>query len=368
MSDFDVIVAGGGPAGATAGAVCARRGLRVALFEHARFPRHKVCGDVINPNCWSVLERLGVAPRIRALPHHDLGGALFATTKDQEVTIPLVRQTVAIRRDLFDAALLEHARACGVEVFESATVHDLSADRRVVTGAGRFSYKRAVVGADGRHSTTARKAGLARRHRRGCGPVALQSRFHAPEALDSRVQLYLFPGGYCGVVRVDDGRANLCIVTDQQGARFREDCEALFAHTVWQNPRFRALGVVPEPLEPLRSAHPLEAPMNQPARNGVFLAGDALRVMEPFTGQGIFFALRTGELAAETICRTRNGEDMYRATVEELYRHRGRTNEWLRRAMYHEGAARAMAPVIQRVPRLVGWLVNNVLGGEPRFR
>jgi flavin-dependent dehydrogenase len=61
MSDFDVIVGGGGPAGATAAAFCAQRGLRVALFEHARFPRHKVCGDVINPNCWPVLERLGVA-------------------------------------------------------------------------------------------------------------------------------------------------------------------------------------------------------------------------------------------------------------------------------------------------------------------
>ena len=67
MSDFDVIVGGGGPAGATAATFCAQRGLRVALFEHARFPRHKVCGDVINPNCWPVLERLGVAgenPRV----------------------------------------------------------------------------------------------------------------------------------------------------------------------------------------------------------------------------------------------------------------------------------------------------------------
>ena len=96
---------------------------------------------------------------------------------------------------------------------------------------------------------------------------------------------------------------NLCIVTDQRGARHHQDCEALFAHTVWQNPRFRNLGITPEPLEPLEGAHPLQASMSIPARNGVFLAGDALRVMEPFTGQGIFFALRTGELAAEAITR-----------------------------------------------------------------
>src|SRR5712671_1212063 len=80
MNDFDVIVVGGGPAGATAGALCAQGGLRVALFERTRFPRHKVCGDVINPNCWPVLERLGAAERVLKLPHHDINGALFATT------------------------------------------------------------------------------------------------------------------------------------------------------------------------------------------------------------------------------------------------------------------------------------------------
>jgi flavin-dependent dehydrogenase len=182
------------------------------------------------------------------------------------------------------------------------------------------------------------------------------------------VQLHLFRGGYCGLVRIDAERANLCIVTDPHGARFHNDCEALFAHTVWRNPRFRELGVQPEPLEPLRSAHPLRAPMNRAVGNGVFLVGDALRVMEPFTGQGIFFALRTGEMAAESICRLRNGEETYSAAVAELYRRRGRTNEWLRRVMYRERAARSIVPIVQRAPRLAHWLADNVLGGEQRFR
>jgi flavin-dependent dehydrogenase len=368
MSDFDVIVGGGGPAGATAGAFCAQHGLRVALFEHARFPRHKVCGDVINPNCWPVLERLGVAETIRELPHHPIDGALFATTENHTVTIPLPPATIAIRRSLFDMALLEHARACGVQVFEDKTVHEISMDRRVVTSDGQFVALRGIVGADGRHSITARKAGLARRHRGGDGPIAFQSHFHAPEALDGRVQLHLFRGGYCGLVRVDAQRANLCIVTDQRGAQLHRDCEALFTHTVWRNPRFRELGVAPEPLEPLQSAHPLQAPMNLPARNGVFLAGDALRVVEPFTGQGIFFALRTGELAAEAICRRSGCEKTYVAAVAKLYRQRGRTNEWLRRAMYRERAARTIVPILQRAPRLAGWLADNVLGDERRFR
>jgi menaquinone-9 beta-reductase len=368
MSDFDVIVVGGGPAGSTAGTFCAQHGLRVALFEHARFPRHKVCGDVINPHCWPVLERLGVAERIRALPHHEIDGAIFATTKTPAVTIALPSGTVAIARSSFDAALLDHARTCGVHVFEEQTVHDVTTDGRVVTGAGTSRSTRAIIGADGRHSVTARKAGLVRKPGNGSGSIAFQSHFRAPEAVSNEVQLYLFHGGYCGLVRVDAKRANLCIVTDRHGARFHNDCEALFAHTVWQNPRFRALGIRPETLGPLQSAHPLRAPMNRAAGNGIFLVGDALRVMEPFTGQGIFFALRTGELAAQSICRSQCSEETYGAGVAKLYRRRGRTNEWLRRVMYRERAARTIVPIVERVPRLARWLADNVLGDEQRFR
>ena len=76
-------------------------------------------------------------------------------------------------------------------------------------------------------------------------------------------------------------------VSGRESARLRDDCEELFARTVWQNPQVRALGIAPEPLEPLQSAYPLRRRMNTPCGNGVFLVGDALRVTEPFTGQGM---------------------------------------------------------------------------------
>jgi flavin-dependent dehydrogenase len=364
MNEFDVIVVGGGPAGATAAACCAQRGLRVALVEHARFPRHKVCGDVINLNCWPVLERLGVAWKIQELPHQMIEGASFTTMSRHTLTVPLPRPTVAIRRSLLDAALLDHARSCGVHAIENDTVHDVLVNRRVVTSCGEYVARIAIIGADGRHSVVARKAGLARPRRGSHQHVAFQSHFRAPVTLDHRVQLHLFRGGYCGLVRVDTERTNLCIVTGPWAARFHHDCEALFAHTVWQNPHFRELGVGPEPLEPLRSAHPLQALPNRAAGHGVFLAGDALRVMEPFTGQGIFFALRTGEMAAEAIGHPSRGEERYAAAAAKLYRQRGRTNDCLRRAMYCERAARLVIPLMQHTPRLARWLADNVLGGE----
>jgi len=368
MSDFDVIVVGGGPGGATAAALCAQRGLRIALFEHARFPRHKVCGDVINPNCWPVLEKLGVAESVRALPHQEVKAAVFAATEGEMINIPIARGARAIRRSLFDHALLEHARACGVQVFEDQTVHEITSEKRVLTNTGCYRARKGIIGADGRHSMTARSAGLIRNSPRGNGHIAFQAHFRAPPALDRRVQLHLFRGGYCGVVRVDDERANLCIVTDRRGARFHDDCESLFGHTVWQNPHFRNLDIKPEPIEPLQSAHPLRAPMNIPAQNGVFLVGDALRVTEPFTGQGILFALRTAEIVAKSISGPSQPERDYAADVTMLYQRHGRTNEWLRRVMYRERAARAIIPLVRRAPGLARWLADNVLGEEPWFR
>lgn len=368
MGDFDVIVVGGGPGGATTAALCARRGLRVALFEHSRFPRHKVCGDVINPNCWPVLEKLGVAEKIRALPHQEIEAALFTAPGGGAINIPMPRRATTIRRSLFDQALLEHARASGVQVFENETVHEIIPEKLVITGTGSHRAVKGIIGADGRHSITARSTGLVRQPRGGNGHIALQAHFRAPPALDHCVQLHLFRGGYCGLVRVDGDRVNLCIVTNRRGARFHDDCEALFAYTVGQNPHFRDLNIDPEPMEPLQSAHPLRGAMNIPARNGVFLVGDALQVMEPFTGQGILFALRTAEIAAKFVSGSSQPEKNYTADVTTLYQQRGRTNEWLRRAMYRERTARAIIPLVRRLPGLAHWLADNVLGEERRFQ
>ncbi|HTS17851.1 MAG TPA: FAD-dependent monooxygenase [Verrucomicrobiae bacterium] len=366
MNEFDVIVVGGGPAGATAATGCAQQGLHVALFEHARFPRHKICGDVLNPNCWPVFERLGIAGKIRALPHHCIEGASFTTSSRSTLAIALPVATIAVRRSLLDAVLLDHARSVGVQVIEGEAVRDVTPGGRIRTPHGEYMARQAIIGADGRHSVVARQTGLNRLRPVRNGPVAFQSHFRAPAALDRRVQLHLFRGGYCGLVRVDAGNVNLCIVTNPPMARFHRDCEALFAHTVAQNPHFRELGITPEPLEPLRSAHPLAAPAARASGHGVLLAGDALHTMEPFTGQGIYFALRTGELAAEAVTHPSacECERRYAVSVAALYRQRARTNHCLRRAMYHERTARAIIPLLRRSPRLTRWLADNVLGGE----
>ena len=86
---FDVAIVGSGPAGAACATFCARAGLRTLLLEREIFPREKVCGDCLNPSCTPVLDRLGIAERVRALPHGKLRQVDFIAIGGRNVSVAL---------------------------------------------------------------------------------------------------------------------------------------------------------------------------------------------------------------------------------------------------------------------------------------
>src|SRR5437870_4995716 len=128
MEVVDVAIVGGGPAGSTCAAFCASAGLRTLVIERAKFPREKVCGDCLNPACWPVLERLGVAEAVRAAPHGELNGVEFIGIDGHSIVVPLpsgANAEIAIRRSIFDQLLMERARSLGAEVREGETLLSL---------------------------------------------------------------------------------------------------------------------------------------------------------------------------------------------------------------------------------------------------
>src|SRR3954470_11274052 len=89
MERVDVAIVGGGPAGSSCAIVCAERGLRTVVLERETFPREKVCGDCLNPACWPVLTRLGVAGAVRQLRHGRLDAVEFIGIGGNRVSVPL---------------------------------------------------------------------------------------------------------------------------------------------------------------------------------------------------------------------------------------------------------------------------------------
>jgi geranylgeranyl reductase family protein len=298
MQLFDVAIVGGGPAGSSCAAFCAMAGLQGMVVEREKFPREKVCGDCLNPSCWPVLERLQLTQRVRDLPHSKISSVEFIATNGRQVSVDLPSGTdceISVKRSLFDDLLLRHARELGADVREQTTVTGLNRNGvwKIETASGQTFHARILIGADGRNSTVARFCNLLPRTVRE--RVALQAHVPRPRDFGDRVVLQFLPEGYSGQAPVNETQLNLCLVgTPPTISRLRKWAEHQFdlpANQTWRT-------ITPLTRSPVSSAH-----------GNLFFIGDAARVVEPFTGEGIYYALRSGELAANAAAKILRGAD-----------------------------------------------------------
>ncbi len=298
MQMFDVAIIGAGPAGSSCAAFCAMAGLETLVLERGRFPREKVCGDCLNPSCWPVLERLGLAHRVCGLPNSKLTSVDFIAIDGRKVSVNLPTGKdceLSIKRSLFDDLLLKRACELGAHVREGTTVTTLVHDQdwKIETATRESFRARILIGADGRNSTVARLRNLLPRPTRE--RVALQAHIPLPLNFDERVVLQFLREGYCGQAPVNENELNLCLVGKPSTiSRLRQWAQRHFE--IPANQRWRT--ITPLTRSPIRCAH----------ENLLFI-GDAARVVEPFTGEGIYYALRSGELAARAIAKTISGKD-----------------------------------------------------------
>jgi flavin-dependent dehydrogenase len=328
MEIFDVAIVGGGPAGSTCAAFCALAGLRTVILERERFPREKVCGDCLNPSCWPVLERVGLAQRVLNLPHSKLSSVEFIAIDGHKVIVDLPTGDdceVSVKRSIFDDLLLRRACELGAQVCEGTVVTSLAheGDWKIVTAAYETFRARTLIGADGRNSTVARLRNLLPRPTRD--RVSLQAHIPLPRNFGERIVLQFLREGYSGQAPVSQIELNLCLVGRPPTiSKLRQ----------WAQRHFE----IPAD-QPWRTITPLtRAPVPCIHENLLFI-GDAARVVEPFTGEGIYYAIRSGEVAAAAIAKIIKGEDRQLALRElarasaEMYRGRLWINRLARAAV-----------------------------------
>ena len=298
METFDVAIVGGGPAGSSCAAFCAMAGLQALILEREKFPREKVCGDCLNPSCWAVLERLQLTERVRDLPHSKLSSVEFISINGRGVTVNLPSGAdgeISVKRSLFDDLLLRRARELGANVHEKSTVTALSRNDHwnIETASGDFFQARILIGADGRNSTVAHLCNLLPRPARE--RVALQAHIPLPRDFGNRIVLQFLHEGYSGQASVNETQLNLCLVgTPPTISKLRRWAERQFQLPADQSWRT----ITPLTRSPVPSGH-----------ENLFFIGDAARVVEPFTGEGIYYALRSGELAANAVAKIVRGEN-----------------------------------------------------------
>jgi flavin-dependent dehydrogenase len=347
-------------------------GHEVVLVDEARFPRDKVCGEGVSPEAWRLLARMGADAAVRALRPRPVRGmkltAPDGTAFRGEYT-GAREPGFAVRRWCLDRALLDCARAAGVEVHEGVRARDIvRADgtvRGVVVesdGAIERLEARLVVAADGRRSVIARKLGLLREHRT-LRKFAVRGYWKGVEGLTDHGEMHVTRGGYCGIAPLGDEEANITFVLDQAEMRAAGGGLAdFYLRTLERWPRVRERLGRASLTSPPRAIGPLALEARRVSAPGAVLVGDAAGFYDPFTGEGVTLALRGAEIAAEVAHRAlANGETdlrLYDRLRDDATRDKFRLNRLLQRIVAWPALANAVAKRLSRRPDLADRLVG----------
>jgi menaquinone-9 beta-reductase len=318
----DVIVVGAGPAGSTTAFYLAQAGLDVLLLEKARFPREKVCGDGLTPRAVKALVGMGISVGEEDGWVRNKGLRVIGAGKRMELCWPELASypgygLVRGRTD-FDQTLARRAEKVGARLQEGVTVTGPVLDERTgrITGvtaqpageAERSYHARVIVAADGNSSRLSVAMGLRKRDDRPLG-VAVRTYYKTPrhddDYLESWLDLWdgdrLLPG-YGWIFGMGDGTSNVGLGLLNTSAAFgHTDYHALLRR--WLNGMPAEWGFTEENrTQPIRGAAlPMGFNRTPCYYNGLLLAGDAGGMVNPFNGEGIAYAMESGEILARTI-------------------------------------------------------------------
>ena len=358
----DVLVVGGGPAGAATAALAARRGLAVLLVERAVFPRHKPCAEYLSPEAARDLEALGVLDEVEAAGAAKLRGFRLVSDDGAAVTgtfagavpfIPYREYGLALPRATLDQIVLRAAGRAGAQVRQGVALERLLVERGRVCGAhvreeGRRAEIRArvVVGADGLNSLVARELGVARQGR--LRRLALVAHLEGVAGTSDLGEMFARRGRYVGLAPIGRGRVNVAVVVPGTEAPcIARDPDAFFAAELRAVPELARRLAGARTVREVMITGPFARRSRRVVADGALLVGDAADFYDPFTGEGIFAALRGGALAAEAIAGALAAGEATAAALRPYVaaRRRAFLGKWVLERIVAHGAA---CPLVMR--------------------
>jgi menaquinone-9 beta-reductase len=349
---YDAIVVGAGPGGAATGILLAEAGVRVLVLDRARFPRPKICGEYLSPEGARVLDRLGALKAVDAAGAVPLRGMTIVAPDGTRLdgTYPTAGQWrgyrdygLAIPRLVLDGVLTDRLRTTAANFREQYRVTDLKIERGSVVGvealdaAGQRREFRGpvVVGADGRNSVVARRLGLVSRHR--LRRLALLAYVTGLEETADRGEIFVDPPDYAILNPLAPGRGNLSLVVPlRHAAPYRGRLETFFEARLKQLPHLAPRLATLRRESPVLALGPLAYRVRRPRVGGAMLVGDAAGFYDPFTGEGMYTALRGAELAAETVLGALRSSDVSARALrayDRARRHEFGGKAWVNRAL-----------------------------------
>jgi flavin-dependent dehydrogenase len=363
-------------------------GARVLLAEQKRFPREKLCGEFISPECVVHFERLGVIDRMLAAGPAHLNETVFYSRSGKSVGVPSTwfganGSALGLSRAEMDERLLRRAGEAGVTALEDAPVVDLLFEKAEVRGVGlkiagkQISYRAPVtIDATGRARSLARRVGPHRPKSNRAPLVAFKAHLEDTRVAPGACEIYFYRGGYGGLSSIEDGRSNLCFIASARDVRAcAADAERVMREIVCQNAR------AAHTLADARARSPwLAVTLESFGRHqiapaqGLLTIGDAASFIDPFTGSGMLMALESGALVAEvildhleTVRSGRGFEELskqYRVAYERRFDSRLRICSLMRRAAFVPGLAELAIRCFRTSDRLRQFVARATRGAS----
>lgn len=300
----DVIIVGAGPAGSAAAIAMVSQGWRVAVLEKDKFPRNKVCGEFLSPDSQDSLRSLGVYETIRDLKPSLLDHAILNSRRGRSLETALPANAWGISRFLFDHSLALAAVQKGVELLTETSVKGFRFNRgvyEVESTAGsenQLLKARSLIIACGRHSggrlpphtSTSKRTRL---------HIGAKCHYRSVDT-STAVALYFFPGGYCGINRVEGERSNVCLIAPYAKAREMgsNPIEIIETAARW-NPLLGEIFSNGTPVpETACAVAPVDTRRRGPAWSDAPLVGDSAAMIPPLCGDGMAMAIESAVIAS----------------------------------------------------------------------
>lgn len=319
MTRAQAIVVGAGPAGSSTAWHLARRGIDVLVLDRARFPRDKPCAEYLSPEASRLLDTMGALGACEGAGAAQLTGMTVRAPNGAVLRGDFAAahgfrgfrdRGLALRRTVLDGILLERATTAGANVVEEERVTGLVRNARgavvgveVLDARGQAAERRAaiVVGADGLRSVVARRLGLARARRRP-RRIAMIAHYRGVAEMGSYGEMHVERDGYVGLADVGGGLTNVAVVAPAARVKRAAQAPAAF-FDAWlaAHPHVGARLAGAERVDAVRATGPFAHHARRAWARGAALVGDAADFYDPFTGEGIYAALRGGELVAPHI-------------------------------------------------------------------
>jgi len=351
------VIAGGGPAGSSLAIRLARSGYDVTLLERAKFPRQKLCGEFVSPECLDHFGKLGVIEEMLSSGGDRISETVFFSLKGRSASVPSSwfgvsgQKALGISRARMDLLLLEEAKRAGAEVIEDAAVtgavfeEGLAKAVQVRLGSGDRPEIPGdlFIDATGRHRALARYAPGTGQELVKPGLVGFKAHHSSTSLPHGRCEIYFFPGGYGGLNYVEGGAANHCFLVSSNVAKeFGGNADSIVEELVLKNSRARDTlsGAVREHDWLAVAVEGFGGRDVSPVAN-LFAVGDAGAFIDPFTGSGMLMALESSEILASLLVSGSLAETAreYRRSHRTRFRRRLAICAAMRRLAFSPGFA-----------------------------